>query len=227
MNNKYILIAPIILAAILMMTPLLTTVQSVSAAKFTNEETFSVDKDGTVTTTPIINDHSNSASAAKSDSAANAESQNNVKCFAFCLGVSNAQSNSAANSDSRTNSPGNTATAQPFNPQVTTTVNPNEITSLDTKPHHKNHHHDDSNFISTPLITPHSNNNGVGTTCFDNTGSVQDEGYSFGYNDAQTGKSIMSISDHGHHTDIWRTGYRDGFQAGLNDLANGVHLSPC
>ena len=46
-----------------------------------------------------------SASSSRADSTSAAKSQNNVRCFAFCLGVSTANSGSATNSDSRTNSP--------------------------------------------------------------------------------------------------------------------------
>jgi hypothetical protein len=66
-----------------------------------------------------------------------------------------------------------------------------------------------------------------GTDCIDNTGSPNDEGYSFGYFDAQHDRSISSISEHGNHSDEWQQGYRDGFQAGLNDRAEGIDRNPC
>jgi hypothetical protein len=88
---------------------------------------------------------------------------------------------------------------QPDTSQVI--VNPNEITPLNTSP--------------------------TATACIDNTGSVQDEGYGFGYNDAQNGRSIASAKDHGNHTDEWRTGYRVGWMAGANDLTAGIHKDPC
>jgi hypothetical protein len=65
-----------------------------------------------------------SASASRADSASSANSQNTVKCLAFCLGISTANSGSAANSDSRTNSPGSTVTAQPVEPRTSTAAAP-------------------------------------------------------------------------------------------------------
>jgi hypothetical protein len=184
------------------------------------------------------------ASASKADSASAARSDNNVKCFAFCLGISNAKSASAANSESRTNSPGNTATAAP--------ITQNDNTPIQLPPIDKNNAltsfgYDNCIGMSeqgkrsgirncegytpprTTTVNPRATTSAaaVATACIDNTGSVQDEGYSFGYYDAQHGKSIASARDHGNHSDEWRQGYRDGWQAGANDLADGVNKNPC
>ena len=57
-------------------------------------------------------------SSSKAQSASESNAKTNVKCFAFCLGISNANSGSAADSNSRTNSPGDTAVAQPVTPKI-------------------------------------------------------------------------------------------------------------
>jgi len=146
------------------------------------------------------------ASSAKSESASAAKSQNNVKCFAFCLGLSTANSGSAADANSRTNSPGDTATVQPVTPRTTTqpnlSVNPNEITPLNT----------------------------AGTQCIDNTGSHQDIGYLQGYADGQRDFQQnlgFDNSLHRHHTDEFKTGYKDGYQAGFDDAQLNVFKNPC
>jgi hypothetical protein len=163
------------------------------------------------------------SSASKADSASAARSENNVKCFAFCLGISNAKSASNANSESRTNSPGNTASASP--------INQDDNTPIQLPPIQQQKHHQQP--LTVPLgcdyckIVPPASTSAAATACIDNTGSVQDEGYAFGYYDAQHGKSILSAKDHGNHTDEWRQGYRDGWQAGANDLADGVNKQPC
>jgi hypothetical protein len=175
---------------------------------------FSMDKNGNTEYFPSghwsQHNSANSASASRADSASLANSQNNVKCFAFCLGVSTANSGSAANSDSRTNSPGSTAVAQPVSPQVTTTqpdlsVNPNEI---------------------TPLNIPKT----AGIECIDNTGSHQDIGYNQGYADGQRDfrqQLGFDNSLHQHHTDEFKTGYHDGYQAGFDDAQLNVFKNPC
>jgi hypothetical protein len=146
------------------------------------------------------------ASSSRADSASAAKSNNNVKCFAFCLGLSTANSGSAADANSRTNSPGDTATAQPVTPKTTTqpnlSVNPNEITPLNTK----------------------------GTQCIDNTGSRQDIGYMQGYVDGQRDfreQNGFDNSLHQHHTDEFKTGYRDGYQTGFDDAQLNVFKNPC
>jgi hypothetical protein len=190
---------------------------------------------------------SNSASVSKADSASAARSDNNVKCFAFCLGISNAKSASNANSESRTNSPGNTASAAPINQNDQTPI---QLPPIDRNNALTSFGYDNCSFMSeqgkrsgirncegyTPptstTVNPRATTSSAaiattGTQCIDNNGSVQDEGYSFGYYDAQHGKSILSVKDHGNHTDEWRQGYRDGWQAGANDLADGVNKQPC
>jgi hypothetical protein len=231
MNNKRTILtcAPIVVALLLMTTPLLS--QSVSAKKNGSFDgpivpTFHYN-DGTVETKCISKcdqlseSTTNSASAARSDSASSAKSDNNVKCFAFCLGVSSANSGSAADSNSRTNSPGNTASALPVSPQSTIQTPTRqhhdlvgEILGKDAPPSH----------VIYPMPNPVLS---AGTPCLDNNGGVEDEGYSFGYTDAQNGQSIASIKDHGNHTDLWRTGYRNGWQAGAEDLTHGVSRNPC
>jgi hypothetical protein len=165
--------------------------------------TFQDNADGTTTW------KNNNIASSKADSAAVANSQNTVKCFAFCSGSSTASAGSAATSNA--NSPSQTKT-------ITKTS-----TSSDT--------HDLVDRFPPPVDTmtslralPHIN---TALQCIDNTGSISDEGFGFGYFDAQHGKSIASIKDHGHHTDIWRTGYRDGFQAGLDNLAEGINKNTC
>jgi hypothetical protein len=175
------------------------------------------------------------ASASKADSASAARSDNNVKCFAFCLGISNAKSASAADSESRTNSPGNTARVAPINQNDNTPITLPPIdrnNALTTLPKH-HHHNSDEPVPLDQLVPPSFKTKSsalvatAGTPCIDNTGSPNDEGYSFGYFDAQHGKSILSVKDHGNHSDEWRQGYRDGWQAGANDLADGVNKNPC
>jgi hypothetical protein len=149
------------------------------------------------------------ASSSKADSASAARSQNNVKCFAFCLGVSTANSGAAANSDSRTNSPGDTATAQPVTPRTATIV-------PFTQP---------GNDGVKELMVPTA-----GTQCIDNTGSHQDIGYNQGYVDGQRDfreQRGFDNSLHQHHTDEFKTGYRDGYQAGFDDAQLNVFKNPC
>jgi hypothetical protein len=210
---------------------------------------------------------SNSASASRADSASSANSQNNVKCFAFCLGVSNANSGSAANSDSRTNSPGNTATSMPVSPEINSqasmpTVTPprtlsiiphdgydSELTCSSVSEAGKMAHvrncpgydgtNDHMNTItpsapfqqpdnieSLQVIQQQSPTPAATNECIDTTGSVNDEGYHFGYVDAQRGNND-AIHKHGNHTDDWRNGYRDGFAAGQQDKANEIDKNPC
>jgi hypothetical protein len=141
-----------------------------------------------------------SVSASKADSASVANSKNEVNCLAFCLGISNAKSASAADSESRTNSPSQDLLLRPT-PKV-----------LYTPPVQQ-------------IIPPVKTTVSAGTQCIDNTGSIEDEGYMYGYYDAQ-GKN-GGISEHGKHTDTWRQGYKHGFADGFNDEAMGVYRNPC
>jgi hypothetical protein len=217
--------------------------------------------DGTVETRCIKNcdqlstSTSNSASAAKSDSASSAKSDNSVRCFAFCMGVSNANSGSAANSDSRTNSPGNTATVDPVAPS--TTISPTITThkdgvigngdfiqssegnsavapNVDTSSKHSHHNNHGptndilaDNGISHQYVNslPNPNPATPGTACIDNSGSIEDEGYQYGYYDAQ-GHNGGKYT-HGNHTDKWREGYDRGYADGNSDEAQGIYRTPC
>jgi len=198
---------------------------------------------------------------------------------AVVWGISSANSGSAADSNSRTNSPGDTATALPVSPQ-STTVNPNEITPLNTKPSFDHKHHGDhpiTNDIlrdngithdqfydpmpnipqqtdinkgkifdpkagffidkdkasaeaftwngATTYPTPNPNPATPGTACIDNSGSIEDEGYQYGYYDAQGHNG--GKYEHGNHTDIWRQGYDHGFADGNDDEARGIYRTPC
>jgi len=176
-----------------------------------NVITASHDKHGNTVVTDrygntLSESNSASASASRAESASAANSQNNVNCFMFCVGISTANSGSAADSNSRTNSPGNTATVMPVSPKTTTqpdlSVNPNEITPLNTK----------------------------GTQCIDNTGSRQDTGYVQGYGDGQRDFQQnlgFDNSLHRHHTDAFKTGYKNGYQDGFDDAQLNVNKNPC
>jgi hypothetical protein len=68
--------------------------------------------------------------------------------------------------------------------------------------------------------------------CIDNTGSVNDEGYSQGYVDGQ--RDYFGLNGHsydpslqGKHTIEFRTGYMDGYNAGWSDAQAGKNLNPC
>jgi hypothetical protein len=135
-----------------------------------------------------------------------------VKCFAFCLGISNAKSASSADSESRTNSPGNTATAAPITQSDPTPPAPKVFYTPPVQ----------QIIPPTPQVKTTVS---AGTQCIDNTGSIQDEGYMYGYYDAQ-GK-IGGIDEHGKHTGIWKQGYNRGFADGFNDEAMGVYRNPC
>jgi hypothetical protein len=118
-----------VLAALLVMTTVAGGITGIAKAdnidkalKEGKTVNFDEHNDGTTTWTVNDNDKSSSASASKADSASAARSENNVKCFAFCLGISNAKSASNANSESRTNSPGSSATAAPITQNDNTPV---------------------------------------------------------------------------------------------------------
>jgi hypothetical protein len=266
-NSKYHLLAILATICLVATTGMVTqfaraTDDSIDRALKNGEKvSFDNNKDGTTSWSTkhgdIVNtdkhgNEINLASASKADSASAARSENNVKCFAFCLGISNANSGSAANSDSRTNSPGNTATSMPVSPTVTTqaqvpkgsgvssglngpleqlyrgeitspapssvSVNPNEITPLNTNPISAN-----AAAVSTKS---------VGTECIDNTGSTNDNGYAKGYVDGNrdsVGLNGHGFDDslHGKHTDAFKTGYHDGYQAGFDDGIAGKNKNPC
>jgi hypothetical protein len=173
---------------------------------------FTCDVGGTNCHNDNVISNAPAASSSRADSASAAKSQNNVKCFAFCLGLSTANSGSAADANSRTNSPGDTATVQPVTPRTTTqpdlSVNPNEI---------------------TPLNDPRN----VGTECIDNTGSRADTGYLQGYADGQRDYNAnnpydSSATNNGaHHTMQYQHGYSNGYQAGYADARTGIHKDAC
>jgi hypothetical protein len=77
-----------------------------------------------------------------------------------------------------------------------------------------------------PTTTTTTTTTAATNECIDDTGSVNDEGYHFGYVDAQRGNND-AIHKHGNHTDEWRQGYRDGFAAGQQDKANGIDKHAC
>jgi hypothetical protein len=146
----------------------------------------------------------NNIAASKADSAAVANSENNVKCFAFCSGSSTANAASAATSNA--NSPTNTQT-------ITKTKTVIDLSTVDTMP-------------SLQRIKP------TATECIDNTGSLNDEGYAQGYVDGNrdsVGLNGHSFDDslHGKPTDQFRTGLKDRYQAGFSDGKSGINKNPC
>jgi hypothetical protein len=160
---------------------------------------------------------SSSASASRADSASAANSQNNVNCFMFCLGISTANSGSAANSDSRSNSPGNTATSMPVEPRTT-------IQTAGIDPPKPLQSHQPDTMEGLRKLVPAS------TQCIDNTGSHQDTGYNQGYADGQRDfrqQLGFDNSLHKQHTDEFKIGYKDGYQAGFDDAQLNVNKNPC
>jgi hypothetical protein len=183
--------------------------------------------------------NSASASASRADSTSSANSQNNVNCFMFCLGISTANSGSAANSDSRTNSPGTTATAMPVSPKTTTNAQP-ETTVVQPQPqqgglldeilHGKQHRSAPTGFQQPDTMEGLRKLVPASTQCIDNTGSHQDTGYDQGYADGQRDfrqQLGFDNSLHQHHTDEFKTGYHDGYQAGFDDARSNVFKNPC
>jgi hypothetical protein len=76
---------------------------------------------------------------------------------------------------------------------------------------------------------PHIN---TAQKCIDNTGSANDNGYAQGYVDGNrdsVGLNNHGFDDslHGKHTDEFRTGYHDGYQAGFSDGKSGINKNPC
>jgi hypothetical protein len=72
----------------------------------------------------------------------------------------------------------------------------------------------------------------AGIECIDNTGSVNDQGYAQGYVDGNrdsVGLNGHLFDDllHGKHTDEFRTGYHDGYQAEFSDGKSGINKNPC
>jgi len=169
-----------------------------------------------------------SASSSRADSASAAKSQNIVKCFAFCLGISTANSGSAANSDSRSNSPGNTATSMPVAPKTTTALQTKMDGPLEQL------QRGEISTIPNPKYFLPANSAIVkkGTTeCIDNTGSDNDEGYSQGYVDSQ--RDWRGLNGHGfddsvnHGNANFKTGYKDGYLDGWWDARGGTNKNPC
>jgi hypothetical protein len=111
--------------------------------------------------------NSNIASS-KADSAAVANSENNVKCFAFCSGSSTANAGSAATSNA--NSPTNTQTVTKTKSSTTRDLvdrfSPQQQPPVDT--------------FNSLRSLPHIN---TARECIDNTGSANDNGYAQGYVD--------------------------------------------
>jgi hypothetical protein len=148
---------------------------------------------------------------AKLDSAAVANSENNVKCFAFCFSSSTANAGSAA--DSKANSPTNTQT-------VTKTSTTHDLVQRFPPP---------VDTFNSLRSLPHINTT---QECIDNTGSQNDEGYSQGYVDGNRDSVSLNghgfdDSLHGKHTDEFRTGYHEGYQAGFSDGKSGINKNPC
>jgi hypothetical protein len=144
----------------------------------------------------------NNVAALQASSAAMAKSDNNVKCFAFCMGSSTASAGSAATSN--VNSPSQTNTATVTKTSTTHDLL-NRLNVIDTMP-------------NLQRIKP------TATECIDNTGSPNDEGYAQGYVDGNrdsVGLNNHGFDDslHGKHTDEFRTGYNDG--------TKGVNKNPC
>jgi hypothetical protein len=144
----------------------------------------------------------NNIASSKAESAAVANSQNTVKCFAFCIGSSTANAGSTASSNVK--SPTSTA-----------------IVTDKPKIH----------IISEnrPLV---DHITGVGTECIDNTGSAQDSGYAQGYVDGN--RDSVGLNGHGFddslngkHTQDFRSGYHDGYEAGFSDGKSGINKNPC
>jgi hypothetical protein len=70
----------------------------------------------------------------------------------------------------------------------------------------------------------------AGTQCIDNTGSHNDIGYLQGYADGQRDYRAQNGFDnslHQHHTDEFKTGCHDGYQAGFDDAQLNVNKNPC
>lgn len=68
------------------------------------------------------------------------------------------------------------------------------------------------------------------TQCIDNTGSHQDTGYNQGYADGQRDfrqQLGFDNSLHKQHTDEFKIGYKDGYQAGFDDAQLNVNKNPC
>ena len=62
------------------------------------------------------------------------------------------------------------------------------------------------------------------------TGNHADIGYLQGYADGQRDfrqQNGFDNSLHQHHTDEFKTGYRDGYQAGFDDAQLNVNKNPC
>jgi hypothetical protein len=162
--------------------------------------TFQDNADGTTTW------KDNNIASSKADSAAVANSNNNVKCFAFCAGSSTVSAGSAATSNA--NSPTNTQTVTKTKSSTTHDL-VDRSNVIDTMP-------------SLQRIKP------TATECIDNTGSVNDQGYAQGYVDGNRDSVGLNGHDfdnslHGKHTQEFRTGYQDGFRDGKS----GINKNPC
>jgi hypothetical protein len=144
--------------------------------------------------------------ASKSDSPAGANSKTEVKCLMFCAAFSNTNAGSAAsNSDSdssKINSP-SAVSSSSSNPITTTATQVKSGPSSDSSP----------------------------VECIYNTGSSNDEGYSKGYVDGN--RDSVGLNGHGydnsvHHGDKeFKTGYKDGYNAGFSDGKKGINKSTC
>jgi hypothetical protein len=179
--------------------------QSSAMAFCENGCSFATAKDGTT----IWKD--NNVASSKADSAAVANSQNTVKCFAFCSGSSTANAGSAATS--KANSPTNTQT----------------VTKTTTHDLVQRAHQPPVDTFNSLHALPHLN---TALQCIDNTGSPQDNGYAQGYVDGNrdsVGLNGHSFDNslHGKHTAEFRQGYTDGYSAGYSDGTKGVNKNPC
>jgi hypothetical protein len=154
----------------------------------------------------------NTIASSKADSAAVANSQNTVKCLAFCSGSSTANAGSAATSNA--NSPSKT------NTQTVTKTNTHDLVDRFPPP---------VDTFNSLRSLPHIN---TAQECIDNTGSANDNGYAQGYVDGNrdsVGLNGHSFDNslHGKHTAEFRQGYTDGYSAGYNDGTKGVNKNPC
>jgi hypothetical protein len=206
---------------------------------------FTMKKDQSGNWVDVTNTNTNNVATsdhAKSDSAAVANSKNDVKCFAFCFGTSTANAGSAA--DSRVKSPSAAVTQTTNSPsqlpviakkmvghETPTVTHIHNIKPLVARSDRLDRNGGINNIQALAAPTANTVINSQGTECIDNAGTDQDNGYAQGYFDGN--RDSITPSGHGfddsvHHGNAeFKQGYHNGYADGYNDGTFAKNKQPC